>query len=136
MIDFHGTLLEHTDRIAALEAECDGCRTNVLAGIRAAVEQLDTKMGEEPDPDSGIDGSGLLRKIAVMTDRMEPIVQERAARAQRSVKLSDRLKTAAAIGGVIVALFGVALNFSRTHTTDAQAAATPTHAIVDASDSR
>jgi len=77
----------------------------------------------------------LLRRISVLNDILEPIMQEREQVKVSRAKRSERVSRAVAIGGVLVALLGVGVNFARVHPSEA-AEATHTFQITDASDSR
>lgn len=141
MDDARATLLEHTDRISAIEATCRSCQDNVLAGIQVEVSRLNDKIGEEPDPDSGVDGHGLLRKMSRIADNLDVFNREReqsakdkeAAEKHRAA-LMDRVKTGVTVVSVVVAVLGLGINFMKAHVPTADAAPVPS--IVDASESR
>lgn len=109
MVNMQSILLEHTDRIAAVETECASCRANVLAGIQAEISEVNGKIGEEPNADAGLEGSGVLRQLSVLSERLSPLVKERADSAARRARLPDRIKTCVAIISVVIAAATMAI---------------------------
>lgn len=130
-------LHEHTLQIAALKVDFEAFRGKLASlndeqdNFQDAVRKLSLQIGEAPRPDEGVEGHGLARAIAVLNERIEPLVEDHAkaekARSDAPAIRRARISTVVAILSLIIA----ALTFATKQTPTSSAAPPP--AIVDAS---
>jgi chromosome segregation ATPase len=124
-------LHEHAQQIHEIELDLGSYRARLdsLEGKHEAfqdsVRMLSLQIGEAPRPDEGVEGHGLARAIAVLSDRIEPIVEERAAtnkeRAERPIRIRANISTAVAL----LALMFTALTFVTKTASPSDVAAPP-----------
>jgi hypothetical protein len=130
-------LPEHAQQISDIKVDLVAYRARLAsiddrhALFQDAVRSLSQQIGEAPRPDEGVEGHGLARAIAVLNERIEPIVEDHTkaevARKGAPTRLRANISTAVAV----IALVFTILTFA-TKSTAPSSAAPPPHAIVDA----
>lgn len=132
-------LYQHTQQIAAIQVEMGTMRGRLESlddryeTFRDMTGRLSDQIGEAPRPDEGVEGHGLARAIAALTDRIEPIIEEREKAAKEKTEGPIRLRANISTFVAIIALVFTILTFATKATPSSSAADMPTTAVVDAS---